>query len=162
MFISQGITVTKYPRTGRPAKKMFRFSFVEGNIYLTWKGKFGNQGVDLNDVSSVTSGLNSEVLKKTGKVERAGNYLSVNSVGRSVDLFFETSEERQKWHDLLTILQQKEQGALVDLELMVADPEGGEFDKYVLYIALGRGIAGARDKGTGQRIERAASTQSVE
>eukprot|EP01034_Spumella_vulgaris_P037121 gene37121-45797_t len=38
-----GAQVIKYPRSGRPAKKLFRFSFVEGNIYLTWKGKFGNQ-----------------------------------------------------------------------------------------------------------------------
>ena len=42
--------VTKYPRTGRPTKKLFRFSFVEGRIYLTWKGKLGNQGVDLGEV----------------------------------------------------------------------------------------------------------------
>ncbi len=35
---AQGATVVKYPRSGRPAKKTFRFSFVEGNIYLTWKG----------------------------------------------------------------------------------------------------------------------------
>ena len=34
---AQGATVVKYPRSGRPAKKTFRFSFVEGNIYLTWK-----------------------------------------------------------------------------------------------------------------------------
>ena len=28
---------------------------VEGKIYLTWKGKFGNQGVDLGEVSGVFS-----------------------------------------------------------------------------------------------------------
>ena len=44
--------VTKYPRTGRPTKKLFRFSFVEGRIYLTWKGKLGNQGVDLGEVGN--------------------------------------------------------------------------------------------------------------
>ena len=49
-FNQIGATVTKYPRSGRPAKKLFRFSFVEGKIYLTWKGKFGNQGVDLGEV----------------------------------------------------------------------------------------------------------------
>ena len=47
--------VTKYPRTGRPTKKLFRFSFVEGKIYLTWKGRFGNQGVDLGEVRIVES-----------------------------------------------------------------------------------------------------------
>jgi len=144
---AKGITVTKYPRTGRPAKKMFRFSFVEGNIYLTWKGKFGNQGVDLHDVSSVTSGLVSDVLKKSGKYDKADNYLSVNSVGRSVDLYFDSSEERIRWNELLGILQLKEQGFLVDMEMLEADPEGGEFDALVLYVSLGKGIAGARNKG---------------
>ena len=48
---AKGANVTKCPRSGRPAKKLFRFSFVEGNIYLTWKGKYGNQGVDLGEVS---------------------------------------------------------------------------------------------------------------
>mmetsp|Transcript_35159 Transcript_35159/g.35800 ORF Transcript_35159/g.35800 Transcript_35159/m.35800 type:complete len:486 (-) Transcript_35159:79-1536(-) len=144
---AKGITVTKYPRTGRPAKKMFRFSFVEGNIYLTWKGKFGNQGVDLHDVSSVTSGLVSEVLKKTGRSEKAENYLSVNSVGRSVDLFFDASEERARWNELLGILQLKEQGFLVDMEMMESEADAPEFDGLVLYASLGKGIAGARNKG---------------
>ena len=31
--------------SGRPARKLFRLSYVEGSIYLTWSGKFGNQGV---------------------------------------------------------------------------------------------------------------------
>lgn len=140
---AKGITVTKYPRSGRPAKKMFRFSFVEGNIYLTWKGKFGNQGVDLNDVSSISSGLSSEVLKKTGKSDKAGNYLSVNSVGRSVDLFFDTVEERQRWNDLLEILVKKEQGHLKDMEVFEAEEDGTEFDRLVQYISLGKGITGA-------------------
>jgi hypothetical protein len=54
---SQGATVIKYPHSGRPAKKLFRFSFVEGKIYLTWKGKFGNQGVDLGEVHTIQQGL---------------------------------------------------------------------------------------------------------
>jgi hypothetical protein len=54
---SQGATVIKYPHSGRPAKKLFRFSFVEGKIYLTWKGKFGNQGVDLGEVHQIQLGM---------------------------------------------------------------------------------------------------------
>lgn len=54
---AQGAQVVKYPRQGRPAKKAFRFSFVEGNIYLTWKGKFGNQGVGMGEVTSVVAGI---------------------------------------------------------------------------------------------------------
>ena len=138
----QGISVTKHPRTGRPAKKTFRFSFVEGNIYLTWKGKFGNQGVDLTEVSSITSGLGSDVLKKSGKADKATHYLSVNSVGRSVDLYFDSPEERQRWNELLEILVQKEQGCLRNVEMMEIDPDGDEYDKLVHYISLGRGIAG--------------------
>lgn len=42
---SSGLDVVKYPRSGRPALRRFRFSFVEGGVYLTWAGKFGNQGV---------------------------------------------------------------------------------------------------------------------
>lgn len=47
---------------GRPAKKAFRFSFVEGNIYLTWKGKFGNQGVGMGEVTSVVAGIGEYIL----------------------------------------------------------------------------------------------------
>ena len=56
LYDPPGAMVTKYPRTGRPTKKLFRFSFVEGRIYLTWKGKLGNQGVDLGEVSSIIWG----------------------------------------------------------------------------------------------------------
>jgi hypothetical protein len=80
----QGMQVIKYPRSGRPAKKMFRFSFVEGNIYLTWRGKFGNQGVDLGEVSSIAAGISSEVLRKSAQLNRADQYLSVICAGRYV------------------------------------------------------------------------------
>jgi hypothetical protein len=56
LYDPPGAMVTKYPRTGRPTKKLFRFSFVEGRIYLTWKGKLGNQGVDLGEVRSMIWG----------------------------------------------------------------------------------------------------------
>eukprot|EP01031_Cornospumella_fuschlensis_P034001 gene34001-41145_t len=60
---TEGVYVTKYPRTGRPAKKLFRFSFVEGNIYLTWKGKFGNQGVGIAEITSILKGIQTDILK---------------------------------------------------------------------------------------------------
>ena len=67
---------------GRPARKLFRFSFVEGKIYLTWKGKFGNQGVDLGEVSHVSMGIGTDVLKKAlamtpQSITSADHYLSV-------------------------------------------------------------------------------------
>ena len=68
---SNGALATKYPRTGRPSKKLFRFSFVEGSIYLTWKGKAGNTGVDLADVSHLTKGIESDILKAKAIPEHA-------------------------------------------------------------------------------------------
>jgi len=110
-----------------------------GNIYLTWKGKFGNQGVDLNEVSSITLGLESEVLKKSGKQERASQYLSVNSVGRSVDLFFDSVEDCQQWFELLGILVKKEQGHLQNVDMLEVDRDASELDMLTHYVALGKG-----------------------
>jgi hypothetical protein len=137
---SQGAQVIKYPRSGRPAKKMFRFSFVEGNIYLTWKGKFGNQGVDLGEVSAITAGIATDVLKKAGQSSRSDTYLSVVCSGRSVDLCFDTVDERNNWKELLGILVQKEQGQLEGVSTMLAqleeeDPE--PFEYFLLYSSLG-------------------------
>eukprot|EP01035_Chromulina_nebulosa_P041361 gene41361-55947_t len=86
---AQGAQVVKYPRQGRPAKKAFRFSFVEGNIYLTWKGKLGNQGVGMGEVTSVVPGIGTEVLKWSAQSTKADQYLSLVCADRSVDLFFE-------------------------------------------------------------------------
>ena len=132
-----GITVTKYPRMGRPARKVFRLSFVEGYIYLTWKGRFGNQGIELNRVSAVRSGICTEVTRKQAKQDKAGQYLSVISVGRSLDLFFDSVEERQRWQDLLVVLVDKELGQLSVLK--VEDPpEATDFDRLVTYACIGR------------------------
>lgn len=134
---STGITVTKYPRLGRPGKKVFRLSFVEGYIYLTWKGRFGNQGVELGKVSAVRSGICTDVTRKQGKPEKAGQYLSVISVGRSLDLYFETVEERARWQDLLTVLVAKETQQCPELRVM--ECEGATtFDLLVTYAAIGK------------------------
>ena len=108
----QGLSIIKYPRSGRPAKKSFRISFVEGKIYLTWKGKFGNQGVDLITVTNIFHGINTDVLKSMGRTEFRDHYLSLISEGRSVDLCFESKEERELWERLLIALVEKEQGVL--------------------------------------------------
>lgn len=137
---AQGAQVIKYPRTGRPAKKMFRFSFVEGNIYLTWRGKFGNQGVDLSEVSAVTAGITTDVLKRAANSSRAEQYLSVICAGRSVDLCFDTSEERNAWRDLLELLAHKEHGELFGLEPLVNPSECTMFDWLLYYSAIGERI----------------------
>lgn len=109
---TQGVQIVKYPRSGRPSKKTFRISFVEGKIYLTWRGKYGNQGVDLITVTNIFHGINSDILKKSAKAELAESYLSLISEGRSVDLCFESMEERELWENLLIVLVEKEQGIL--------------------------------------------------
>ncbi|KAJ1403917.1 hypothetical protein B484DRAFT_457448 [Ochromonadaceae sp. CCMP2298] len=140
-----GATVVKYPRSGRPAKKTFRFSFVEGNIYLTWKGKFGNQGVGMGEVTSVVGGIESDVLKWSVKdTSKGAQYLSVNCLDRSVDLYFDNSGERDNWRDLLKTLVTKEQGALIGIEAV--DPPVGAalFEWLVLYASIGKEIPQAR------------------
>lgn len=134
---ASGVTVTKYPRMGRPAKKVFRLSFVEGYIYLTWKGRFGNQGVELRCVSALKSGICTEVTRKQGKADKAAQYLSVISVGRSLDLFFETVEERMKWQSLLEVLVEKELGRNANLKVEDA-PDSSEFERLVTYASIGK------------------------
>ena len=135
---AQGAQIVKCPRSGRPAKKMFRFSFVEGNIYLTWRGKFGNQGVDLGDVSSVVPGITTDVMRRTAEKGKEDCYLSLNSSGRSVDLCFEDKDDRDEWLHLLSTLVEKEKGKLVGVELVSALPaDASDFDWIVLYACLG-------------------------
>lgn len=130
-----GVTITKYPRNGRPARKIFRISFVEGSIYLTWKGKFGNQGVELNTVSALKHGIATDITRKLGKADKANLYLSLISVGRSVDLCFDVVEDREKWEDLLAALIEKELGRIK--ELIVDEPDDAPlFDLLALYAAL--------------------------
>lgn len=138
---AQGCTVVKHPRQGRPAKKLFRFSFVEGNIYLTWKGKFGNQGVGMSEVTEIVGGIQTDVLKWSAQSAKAGQYLSVLCADRSIDLYFESVVERNNWRDVLQALVLKEQGVLVPEIPGVepaADSETRDFDWLVLYASIGK------------------------
>jgi hypothetical protein len=141
---SQGVNVTKYPRQGRPAKKLFRFSFVEGNIYLTWKGKFGNQGVGMFEVTSVVQGIQTDVLKWSASSKQAHQFLSVICADRSVDLFFESIQERNYWYDVLQALVQKEQGKLLNnipgIEVGLPT-ENLPFEQLILYGSIGKKFA---------------------
>lgn len=135
---AQGSQVVKYPRSGRPAKKLFRFSFVEGNIYLTWKGKFGNQGVGMAEVTSVLGGIQTDVLKWSGQASKAEQYLSVVCSDRSVDLFFDNEYDRNNWRDLLTALVAKEHGELEGIEPVDPPDEAGEYEWMLLYASIGK------------------------
>ncbi len=135
---AQGAQVIKYPRSGRPAKKLFRFSFVEGNIYLTWKGKFGNQGVGMSEVTSVVGGIQTDVLKWSAQPSKAEQYLSVLCSDRSVDLFFDSEEERNNWRELLRALVTKEQGTLTGIESVDPPLDAPEFEWLTLYASIGK------------------------
>lgn len=113
---STGLQITKYPRSGRPARKTFRVSFVEGKIFFTWKGKCGNQGVDFSDVIELLPGIQTEILKKTAHSGRADQYLSLICTGRSVDLFFDDDDDRNSTLKLLEVLIRKEKNELIEFE----------------------------------------------
>ena len=129
----------KFPRQGRPAKKLFRFSFVEGNIYLTWKGKAGNQGVGIGEVTMVRSDVaDTSVMKWTKSVGKQDHFLSVVCSDRSVDLFFETIEERNNWKVLLEALHLKEQGNLVGVDSYDSGDESSPFEMLILHSSIGK------------------------
>jgi hypothetical protein len=136
---ARGAQIIKCPRSGRPAKKTFRFSFVEGSIYLTWRGKFGNQGVDLGEVSDVVPGITTDVLRRTAHAGKDGCYLSLNADARSVDLCFEDAGTRDDWLHLLSALVGKEKGDLDGIEAASALGAEAEDEDYLLmYAALGK------------------------
>ena len=64
-------------------------------MYLTWKGKRASiQGIELASVARVTSGLATDVLKRTGRADRGDCYLSLVTADRSLDLCFDDAAER--------------------------------------------------------------------
>ena len=67
----------------------------------------------MGEVTAVMGGIQTDVLKWTAQPEKAEQYLSVICSDRSVDLFFETEEDRNNWRDLLKAIVTKEQGTLV-------------------------------------------------
>jgi hypothetical protein len=122
---AQGSNVIKYPRTGHASKKMFRFSYVEGSIYLTWKGKYGNQGVDLAEVTEVNLSLPSNIQNKISIREPTFSTelcLSIMSGEKSIDLTFSSKEERERWKVLLDLLSAKERGYLPGFNQIVTKP----------------------------------------
>lgn len=139
---TEGQYITKYPRQGRPAKKMFRFSFVEGNIYLTWKGKFGNQGVGIYEVTDVLPGMQTDILKWwAASSSKADQYLSIICADRSIDLMFDNVKERDAWLAVLTALMKKERNDLSSFNVEpVESVVESEFDAIMLYAAIGKEV----------------------
>ena len=112
---TSGVTVLKHPfRSGRPTKKRFQLSLVQGDMYLfmylTWKGKRASiQGIELASVAQVAHGMETEVLRRTGKADKADCYLSLVTSDRSLDLCFETPVDRELWESTLESLVTIEQ-----------------------------------------------------
>eukprot|EP00622_Pseudochattonella_farcimen_P005862 FR741557.1.p1 GENE.FR741557.1~~FR741557.1.p1 ORF type:complete len:122 (+),score=7.10 FR741557.1:1-366(+) len=98
----------KHPRSGRPQKKLFQLSLVQGEMYLfmylTWKGKHGTQGVELASVEKITSGIGTEVLRRSGKLAKAEGYLSLVLPDRSLDLCFQSEDERSTFRACMSRL----------------------------------------------------------
>lgn len=143
---ADGGLVIKYPRSGKATRKTFRFSFVEGNIFLTWKGKYGNQGIDMDEVTDIAPGITTEILKKRGNKECPEIYLSVICADRSIDLSFTDEVERDDWKELLSILLQKEHGILHGIKSVRPSPPNlyqrihvdDLFEWLLLYDCIGR------------------------
>ena len=118
-----GVSVTKHPfRSGRPSKKTFQLSLVQGDMYLymylTWKGKRTSiQGVELASVLRLTRGRDTDVLRRTGKDKDSDRYLSLVTQDRSLDLCFDDEDGRELWWRTMT--------ALVDVERAVRAAASG-------------------------------------
>lgn len=92
---TDGVVVAKKPfrsPSGRPQKKRFQLSLVQGELYLfmylTWKGKHGTQGIELASVNCIE------------RVEEKCR-LSLRAPDRSLDLCFENEQELSLWHSAL-------------------------------------------------------------
>jgi hypothetical protein len=79
-------------------------------------------------------------LKYSAKKEIAKNeqFLSVNCPDRSVDLFFDTKQERDNWRDILNILVNKEHCQLGDIDILDPPINAPDFERIVLYSSVGK------------------------
>jgi hypothetical protein len=120
---ASGVSVLKYPRTGRPQKKLFQLSLVQGDMYLfmylTWKGKHGTQGVELASVDRVVIGIETDVLKRSVKKAKAESFLSLVLPDRSLDLCFDDPQECSTFHSCMS--------SLVEMERSIRDPHARRY-----------------------------------
>jgi hypothetical protein len=105
---SRGLYIIKHLQNGKKSKKLFRISFVDGNIYLTWKGKYGNQGVDLARIDEI--GSDNESMSNQEKIvdDDLEIYISLWCGDREVKLWFDSIKERHTWKSLFECLVRKE------------------------------------------------------
>ena len=93
---------------------------------------------------NIVNRLGTEILKWSAQASKADQYLSLVCADRSVDLYFDSVEERNSWKDLLIALHAKEQGKLMGvepIELLPGDGTSAEdiaFEQLVLYSSIGK------------------------
>ncbi|KAJ1455105.1 hypothetical protein M885DRAFT_520672 [Pelagophyceae sp. CCMP2097] len=109
---TDGVMVLKHPfKAGRPQKKRFQLSLVQGDMYLymylTWKGKRGMQGIELASVTAVVNGnpADSATRQSRGGPEA---HLQLVMPDRVLDLCYDADDECALWQSCL--------GALVRIE----------------------------------------------
>jgi len=111
-----------------PQKKVFQLSLVQGDnylfMYLTWKGKHGTQGVELASVDELKSGLETDVLKRKGHHDdsKTDCFLSLITKDRSLDLCFDSPNDRALWASTLAELTRLEK----DVKAASSSAEGSE------------------------------------
>ena len=99
-YLVAGIELIKHPRKGRPRKRVVWLD-REFTEILTYRkrimedqrtGKEKIKGIPIQTISDVTTGLSTEVLRRTGKSNRAGRYFSIVCKDRTMDFECPTEE----------------------------------------------------------------------
>ena len=120
------------------SKKKFFLSLVQGEsylyMYLTWKGKQGTQGIELAAVTEVLSGIQTDVLRKSGKPQHAERYLSLVLPER---IPVHPPSRRDLLPRLcgLSAVERRAQRGVSEPRVMVKQPRAPVFDKRRLALA---------------------------
>lgn len=80
-------------------------------------------------VKEVAEGITTDIAKRSGQTSKSNLYLSLICSHRSVDLCFESPEEKARWKTMLSILIDKEHGILHNIRDTLPHEPGG-FDEF--------------------------------
>jgi hypothetical protein len=97
--LRDGHAFLKHGRKGKPHRRVVRYQ--EDTGLLSWGKNPQSLSADAYirdiDILSVSKGMASDVLKKSGKPENEGCYFVVSGVDRTLDLECRTKEECEEW-----------------------------------------------------------------
>ena len=95
--LHNGIDVVKHGRHGRPKRRLL-FGFDEcdtlywhANDMAKWSGA---RSCPLKDVTSVSDGMESSVLRSSGRSDRAPQYVTLHMASRTLDLELDSPEQQ--------------------------------------------------------------------